>query len=85
MPGMILTPKPSSTNKNSRIVGTLEPLGASGRITLPVDLADAQIAQANDFNPALSDNDDDWLDALQRAVEMHESGHVRIDWSAVLG
>lgn len=71
-----LVDRPSTEKKNGRIVGTLEPIGASGRLTLPESLPARLEAQAADFNPARTDNVDDWLDALQRAVEAHEGAPV---------
>lgn len=63
----------STERKESRIVATLEPLGARGEILLPDDLPGVLLVQAHDFDPSSRTNRDDWLDALQRAIERHQS------------
>jgi len=68
-----LVDRHSSEQKEARITAMLEPLGAGGLIALPDDLDPRLEAQGQDFDPSQRDNDDDWLDALQRAIERHQT------------
>lgn len=65
---MRLERMPSRENKNARIVGGLEPLSAASMLHIRHDLPMSVVTTADDFDPARTDNRDDWLDALQRAV-----------------
>jgi hypothetical protein len=64
-----LTAWPSKESKEDRIVGTLEPVTASGSLSVRRDLDPAATSQADAFDPRRRNNTDDWLDALQRCVE----------------
>lgn len=64
----------STERKEARIVATLEPKAAGGLLAIPDDLSDRVEAQIADFQPGQRDNRDDILDALQRAVEITETG-----------
>lgn len=80
MGDVVLVDRHSTERKEARIVGTLEPVGASGRLTVPLDIPPRLAQQARDFRAERRDNTDDWLDALQRAVEMHaRSGEEAAD------
>lgn len=68
---MVLVDKHSTERKEARIIGTLEPLGAAGLLTLDESIPYRLKSLAEDFDDSRHDNADDWLDALQRAVEAH--------------
>lgn len=72
-----LVGRPSTERKEARIVATLEPVGAAGHLCLPHDISERLVVQASDFDPSSRRNRDDWLDALQRAIERHQARTAR--------
>lgn len=64
-----LVPVVSTENKNARIVNTLEPLASGRLISIRHDIDRRCLARGANFQPHRRDNDDDWLDALQRCAE----------------
>lgn len=76
--------KHSTEKKEARIVATLEPKAAGGLIAVPDDWSVVFEALVADFNSARRDNQDDLLDALQRAVERLELADGDADPAEVL-
>jgi len=63
-----LVRQPSKENKNQRIINTLEPLASGGLLGIRADLPPRTRVHVQGFNPARTDNRDDWLDAMQRVA-----------------
>lgn len=62
--------KSQNTNKQKRIIGNVEPVLSAGKLWAHVSVLKSKaIAQMRDFNPELTNQEDDYLDSLAGAIE----------------